>query len=134
MTRRTLCTVFLIATAGYFATALYLTSSFVDPRPAGRTVIQLMGPYEKFGHANISRGLAALDGVADDPTMPYEERSPLLIYEDGKLLGPAHSRFEYVRDQGAGRFGHWSKYGLIFSSSDNSDPHTNGNRYWAVLP
>ncbi len=54
--------------------------------------------------------------------------STLKIYENGKELGPAHSSHKEIRSIGNGRFSHWENE-LYFSSSDNSDPRTNGRRY-----
>lgn len=54
--------------------------------------------------------------------------SSLKIFENGKELGPAHSLHKDIRDLGQGRFSHWGNE-LYFSSSDNSDPLTNGRVY-----
>src|ERR1700738_336344 len=58
-------------------------------------------------------------------------RSALALFEDGRLLGPAHVSHADIRGLGAGRYSHWSNY-ILFSTSDNSDPRTNGRRYRAV--
>jgi arylsulfatase A-like enzyme len=50
------------------------------------------------------------------------------LLEDGRELGPAHSPHEDVREQGSGRYSHW-KGRLFFSTSDGSDPNTNGRSY-----
>src|ERR1700722_8613518 len=55
-------------------------------------------------------------------------RSPLVIYEDGIPLGPVHSFPSAIREEGSGRFTHWYDE-LLFSTSDNSDPNTNGRSY-----
>jgi hypothetical protein len=60
--------------------------------------------------------------------------SPVLLYEDEKLLGPAHSDHDEIARHGRGHYSHWNNEGIIFSSSDNSDPTKNGRSYWAVLP
>jgi hypothetical protein len=69
--------------------------------------------------------------LADTPEAPA--KSPVRLYEDGKPLGPAHSVHDDISKYGHGRFSHWGKI-FIFSTSDNSDPNTNGREYWAVLP
>ena len=73
---------------------------------------------------------------ADSATRPT--RSRLQIYENGKALGPAHSIHADIRAKGLGRFSHWnsgSGVTLRFSSSDNSDPRTNGRIYsFEILP
>ncbi len=54
--------------------------------------------------------------------------SKLMLYEDGRPLGPAHSYHTNIGNTGKGQFSHWDNY-LLFSSSDNSDPRTNGRKY-----
>ena len=75
----------------------------------------------------------ALLPYADDPALELG-RSPVIIYEEGKRLGPAHSNFADISKLGRGRFTFWTGQGLIFSTSDGSDPNSNGRRYWAVVP
>ena len=60
--------------------------------------------------------------------------SQLLVFEDGRPLGPAHSVHADIRDQGEGRYSHWTREGLYFSASDNTDPRTNGREYRVVYP
>ena len=55
-------------------------------------------------------------------------RSTLVLMEDGRPLGPAHTSGNVVRAQGGGRYTHWKDV-LIFSTPDNSDPNTNGRAY-----
>src|SRR5262245_36295957 len=54
--------------------------------------------------------------------------SMAVLREDANQLGPAHSLHEEIRDVGGGRFSHWGN-GLIFSSTDNTDPRANNRRY-----
>jgi hypothetical protein len=66
------------------------------------------------------------DGVPGGPA------STLRLYEDGKELGPAHAPHVDVREKGNGHYSHWVT-GLWFSTSDNSDPRTNGRKYtWEI--
>jgi pectate lyase len=58
--------------------------------------------------------------------------STLKVYENGVALGPAHSVHSDIRDLGKGRFSHWET-GLYFSTSDNSNPLTNGRKYTYTL-
>jgi pectate lyase len=46
-------------------------------------------------------------------------------------MGPAHSFHQEIRESGRGRFSHWGT-DLLFSTSDNSDPNTNGRSYQAI--
>ncbi len=55
-------------------------------------------------------------------------RSNINLYEDGDLLGPAHSVHKDIRESGKGRYSHWAGY-VLFSASDNSDPLENGRKY-----
>jgi len=61
-------------------------------------------------------------------------RSKLLLYEDGKLLGPAHNPHIDTMENGMGRWSHWGSHGIQFSTSDNTDPRTNGRQYKIVNP
>lgn len=54
--------------------------------------------------------------------------STLELLEDGRPLGPAHTGHADVRRLGGGRFSHWYE-AVLFSTSDDSDPRTNGRRY-----
>jgi SAM-dependent methyltransferase len=55
-------------------------------------------------------------------------RSRVMIYENDRPLAIAHCTHADVRGHGGGRFSHWGNE-LIFSTSDNSDPNTNGRKY-----
>lgn len=61
----------------------------------------------------------------DDRT---SDGSPLILFEDEAPIGPAHSLHDDIRRQGGGRFSHWDG-NLWFSTSDNSDPRSNGRKY-----
>ena len=65
---------------------------------------------------------------------PNNQHSPVLLYEDDKPLAHPHSSHRAIAEIGAGRYSHWKDIGFVFSTSDNSDPETNGRHYWAVLP
>ncbi len=65
-----------------------------------------------------------LDG--DDVTDP--SRSALALYENGRELGPPHTNHGEIRTLGGGRYSHWEQV-LYFSTSDNSDPRSNGRVY-----
>ena len=62
----------------------------------------------------------------DDTSAP--QRSSLTVYENGTELGPRHAQHDRIRDVGRGAYSHWGRT-VLFSSSDNTDPRTNGRRY-----
>jgi hypothetical protein len=59
--------------------------------------------------------------------------SVLRVLENGVDLGPAHSGHTTIRSTGKGAFSHWQdssgNVGLYFSTSDNTNPKTNGRSY-----
>jgi hypothetical protein len=59
----------------------------------------------------------------------HKTPSSAIVLEDGKPLpGPANTLHEHIRNAGRGRYSLW--FGLVhFSTSDNSDPRTNGRSY-----
>jgi hypothetical protein len=59
--------------------------------------------------------------------------SGLTLSENGHVLGPPHSRHAHIREVGGGSYSHWY-HSIIFSSSDGSDPHTNGRIYSIESP
>jgi len=67
---------------------------------------------------------------ADDVNFPY--RSALILLEEGKPLLSRHASHDEIREIGMGRYSHWGN-GLFFSTSDNTDPNTNGRTYQIVL-
>lgn len=60
-----------------------------------------------------------------------EAVSALHLLEDGHPIGPGHAQHADIRTKGQGRFSHWGDR-LYFSTSDNSDPATNGRTYTIV--
>jgi hypothetical protein len=52
-----------------------------------------------------------------------------VLFEDNRELAPADSLHDDIRKLGRGRYSVWNGF-LYFSSSDNSDPRTNGRTYW----
>jgi hypothetical protein len=58
-------------------------------------------------------------------------RSRIVVLEDGKRLAPGHAIHDDIRSIGRGRYSHWGDT-LYFSSSDGTDPRTNGRRYTVV--
>ena len=119
----------------YFPLALWSQYSWVDSRPKGAIVVQLFTPFEMYGHVAVTqRTAAALAAFADDETNRFDKRSPVVIYENDRPLGPAHNSFAEIQEHGMGRFAVWRSQGIAFSASDNSDPNKNGRTYWAVVP
>ena len=135
-TSKTICA--LAAIAAYFALAEWSKATYVDFTPKGKTVIRLYRPLEKFGEGTLavigheSTTLESLEDLAD--SADNNQRSPVLIYENGRLLGPGHSKHEDIAHDVGGRYSHWRGQGYLFSASDNTDPNTNGRFYWAVVP
>ena len=112
----------------------------VDVTPTGALVVTLYPPYaNEAAMAWRAQHILPFDRnalaryPADDPTVE-RGNSPVMIYEDGKRLGPAHSNFADISKLGHGRFSYWTGQGFVFSTSDGSDPNSNGRRYWAVVP
>jgi hypothetical protein len=73
-------------------------------------------------------GACWVAAVPDYLLSDKESASALVLLEDTRPLGPAHSSHEEIRRIGGGRFCHWGAE-VYFSTSDSSDPRTNGRRY-----
>lgn len=72
------------------------------------------------------------DGWAWLMPAPAASEGLVRLFEDGKPLPHPQSAHADVRELGAGRYSHWdfpTGPRIMFSTSDNSDPNTNGRRY-----
>lgn len=130
-----------LGAVAYFATAFWLRTAYHPVLPANAPkvsgeIVLLQRPFRGFtdsAFAAIANDTMfnKLADTADDTL-----RSDIELYEDEKPLGPAHSVHADVGKIGQGRFSHWRyAYSMfLFSSSDNTDPNTNGRSYWAVRP
>jgi hypothetical protein len=74
--------------------------------------------------------IADLAPLADD--VAPVNNSPVILFEDKRQLPHPHSLHVDIHALGAGRFSHW-KDEMLFSTSDNSDPRTNGRQYELVV-
>jgi hypothetical protein len=63
---------------------------------------------------------------ADDADHPFRFR--LVLLEDGSPRWSRHMLHDEIRTTGKGAYSHW-RDALYFSTSDNTDPNTNGRNY-----
>jgi hypothetical protein len=128
--------VILLIVPLYSAAAALSEWLYHDPRPPGRIATPLLRPFKwQAGFAftatffpDQTEILTFADDTASAPT------SALRIYENGKPLALPRSNYGDISRIGNGHFAFWKDQGLIFSTSDNSDPNANGRQYWAVIP
>jgi 16S rRNA G966 N2-methylase RsmD len=93
---------------------------------AGRSQVDLTGPFA--GKRGISYAIALPHLEFESDSIDAPRRSRLMLYENGTMLGLAHSIHDHIARYGKGRFCHWGR-DLLFSTSDGSDPNTNGRVY-----
>ena len=128
----------LTAFAVYLPIAYFAGRDFLPtPKPEG-AVVETLLKIDK-GHGFSYRAqtfqLAKYSDDSED-----NMKSPVLVYEDLAPLGPGLSYLRDIQSIGLGRFAHVRLGGspdswrfVVFSTSDNSDPRTNGRKYWLVL-
>ncbi len=100
-------------------------------------VLQLTGPFIHVGGKCWSCELPTNHGPGDTSDTPVI--SSLLIFENNILydevksirLGPPHAEHEDIIKKGQGRYSHWHT-SLYFSTSDSTDPNTNGRTYTVI--
>ena len=90
---------------------------------------ELKKPFNKTGGFAYVRVVEKFAKVSDDAENSV--RSPMLVCENERLIGPAHVPLDDIIKTGAGRFSHWGP-NVFFSTPDNSDPNANGRRYRLV--
>lgn len=91
---------------------------------------KISGPSMWKGEPSFMYSYTLEQGAPDDRV----GRSKLVLYEDGKPLEPAHNGHIDTMENGMGRWSHWGVRRIQFSTSDNSDPRTNGRQYKIVNP
>jgi hypothetical protein len=104
-----------------------------EPEPtAADQIIPLKRPFIKMEGSDLAFAarVPVLEEFSDSVTAPTQ--SPFLLFENGRALGPPHSSHVDIATLGNGRFSHWTAAGFIFSSSDGTNPQSNGRTYWAV--
>jgi len=99
-------------------------STFLHASVAERYLV----PAECIQPENDSCYIASMD-FGEEGDKFTGNKSMIVLFEDGKLLGPPRSIHADIREKGGGRYSHWTRETLYFSSSDNSDPRTNGRKY-----
>ena len=132
LVKRPLAAAITAILAIWFPLAGFVGSQFTPrPRPAGAfTLIGIERQSE--GGAMFVTAFNPRPALADGAEQP--SRSPVELFEDDRPLGPAHSATGDIRDIGGGRFLH-AKEALYFSTSDNTDPRSNGRHYsWTLGP
>lgn len=86
----------------------------------------LDGPFSHLMGQAYRVELPAFRERADD--LQHPRRSRLMLYEDDTPVGFAHQTHADIERHGGGRYSHWRE-SLIFSTTDGTDPNTNGRRY-----
>jgi hypothetical protein len=95
--------------------------------------VVLHGP---FRHLNNSYSFTAIFNRPEFEPDSGSFLSTLLLYENNTLLGPAHATLDDIARKGGGRYLYSidRPFTLIFSTSDHSDPNSNGRTYRVFDP
>jgi hypothetical protein len=101
-----------------------------DCCPKGQ-IIGLTPPFLQMEGYAYRVPLPKLANIADTAT--NLARSPAVLCESDYRTGPGHRPYAEIIEKGYGRFMHYED-DLVFSSSDNSNPNSNGRRYTVVIP
>lgn len=123
--------------AAYLPIALRLQHAYVPPThrlPPPRLAAKpwALGPISPLDNGGIAFHAHVDVFETLEEKNDAEQHSPVVLYEDGKPLGPAHSMIGDITSKGGGRYTHLKGTGMVFSSSDNTDPRKNGRHYTAM--
>lgn len=119
---------------GVAATVLHCISPTIERRLDPGSIRQREGnSYTVWISEYLPHGLPAMVLGLDPDANDSPSASRLGVRENGIKMGPPHSMHADVALNGGGRFSHWGPE-LIFSSSDNTNPATNGRVYSAAIP
>ena len=95
-----------------------------------RTVVELAAPFEVNDPLVWRANLPDWKECADNKMHP--KQSTLLLWEDGIPLSLPHCTYDCLKHFGNGRYRHWEDK-VYFSTSDNSNPNTNGRSYMCSI-
>lgn len=95
------------------------------------TVRTVEGSVDQYSGFTYGVKFSDLTHLADNSSSSGDT-SPVFVFEGPDQLQFPHSLHDQIAQYGAGRFSHWGDY-VLFSSSDNSDPRTNGRTYRLVI-
>lgn len=91
--------------------------------------------WERFtlGKIRAETGNAFVSSLIFTHASGHDRPSPAKLYEDGRLIGPNDAIHDEIRARGEGRHSFWHDT-LYFSSSDNTNPISNGRKYEVEWP
>jgi hypothetical protein len=119
---------------GYWLETSYIPNAnfTIGPNVAGQKML-LLPPFTYCRGAKFAV-LTERPFLFEGSFRDSDDLSKLELYENGRRLGPADSSVDDISTLGRGRFSYTKNNGItiIWSSSDNSDPNTNGRAYWVV--
>src|SRR5262249_28368327 len=98
--------------------------------PNGQTIV-LSSRYLPLGGYAYKLSGPELSGLSDTSERATHARA--VICEGDHQIGPAHTLWLEITQKGFGRFSHYND-AVAFSSSDNTDPNSNGRQYKIVIP
>ncbi|MDB5578707.1 MAG: Pectate lyase [Bradyrhizobium sp.] len=121
--------------AGWIAVFGPATFRFATPvvQTLNPAEIASNGPNSYYVVLKQSASSPLLEIGGDSPKQPWG--SALDVIENGIKLGPAHTMHGSIASIGKGRYSHWDsgeESTIIFSTSDNTDPRSNGRTYMVV--
>ncbi|UQD96757.1 hypothetical protein [Bradyrhizobium japonicum] len=131
MKYRLFAVLFILCSSLPFVAAYFLARDPSDP-------LILRPPFDH--HTNYAYVVGVAAGWSEVDDEHGEQSSTIEVYENGVRLGPAHSSVSDVVMIGGGRYRYMEvdsvnhTSGIIFSTSDNTDPNTNGRLYRVFNP
>jgi hypothetical protein len=120
-----------VVVVSFLATTFVLDLWWPVTRCSMETPLELKRPFAKSGtgYAYVAAAPKQFQDSGND--LKNVAKSPLLLCENGRPIGPVHTPLNEIQTSGSGRFTHWGT-NIFFSTSDNSDPNTNGRVYSVV--
>ena len=101
--------------------------NYWDEYISDKKIIKLTPASKCEGGNAWSIGVDDYMNSADSEESP--KKSTLMLYENGVPMGFPHVSLKHIARHGKSRYAHW-KNKIIFSTTDNTDPNTNGREYY----
>lgn len=105
------------------------TKSIDDAKVYDGRGLMLKGPFKSIAKHLFMAHIPQLAKIADTELI---QASPLMLFEDSRVLGPPHAPHKDIETKGRGLYSHWGE-NLYFATSDNTDPNLNERNYWVLV-
>ncbi|QDU09312.1 hypothetical protein [Gimesia aquarii] len=104
----------------------------IHPKILSKTKSEQISEVISLDKISADQGSSYIARLSIPRASDQKTTSKCILLEEEKPLPHQHARHKLIREQGRGHYSLWTYSVLSFSTSDTSDPRTNGKKYELV--